>query len=192
MRARLNLATNPLGSNRRFTVGASIVGSVAVVLMFVLAWHAYESRRGDTEFRAREADLLSQISVLQQHRAELDDYFNRPDTVKERELSSYLNSLIEQRSFPWTKVFMDLERTLPEGVHVVSIEPRLVGDQIQLSLTVAAVNDQDKLKFLMALENSPEFSQLQVLSESRPTGPVGGQPTTDQVELRLTAWYSTI
>jgi Tfp pilus assembly protein PilN len=189
MRARLNLATNPLVSNRRFTLGASIIGTVAVVMMFVLAWHAYESRRGDTEFRTRQADLLAQISTLQAHRDDLDAYFNQPDTVKRRELSGYLNSLIEQRSFPWTKVFMDLERTLPEGVHVVSIEPRLVGNQIQLSLTVAAVSDDTKLKFLKALESSPEFSQLQVLSESRPNNPQAG---TDQVELKLTAWYSTI
>jgi hypothetical protein len=84
---------------------------------------------------------------------------------------------------------MDLERTLPEGVHVVSIEPRLVGDQVQLSLTVAAVSDDTKLKFLKALEDSAEFSQLEVLSESRPSNPQAG---TDQVELKLTAWYSTI
>jgi Tfp pilus assembly protein PilN len=189
MRARLNLATNPLVSNRRFTLGASIIGSVAVVVMFALAWHLYESRRGDTQFRAREADLLAQISILQTHRNELDAYFNRPETVQRRELAGYLNSLIEQRSFPWTKVFMELETTLPEGVHVVSIEPRLVGDQVQLSLTVEAVNDEAKYKFVKALESSPEFSQLQVLSDTRPTGPQAG---SDQVELRLTAWYSTI
>ncbi|MGB6199688.1 MAG: hypothetical protein WBF35_09085, partial [Candidatus Acidiferrales bacterium] len=81
-----------------------------------------------------------------------------------------------------------LERTLPAGVHVVIIQPSLVGGQIQLSLTVAAVSDEAKLQFLKALESSPEFSRLQVLSESRPTNPVG----MDQVELRLTAWYSTI
>ncbi|MGB6430170.1 MAG: hypothetical protein WBF06_06265 [Candidatus Acidiferrales bacterium] len=192
MRARLNLATAPLVSNRRFTVGASIIGSVAIVVMFVLAWDAYQARRGDTEFRQRQAELVTQISALQAHHDELAAYFNRPDTVKDRELSGYLNSLIEQRSFPWTKVFMDLEHTLPEGVHVVSIEPRLEGDQVQLSLTIGAIDDEAKLKFLKALESSPEFSQLQVLSETRPTRPPGGQAEPDQVELRLTAWYSTI
>jgi Tfp pilus assembly protein PilN len=83
---------------------------------------------------------------------------------------------------------MDLERTLPEGVHVLSIEPRLVGDQIELSLTVGASSDESKLKFIEALESSPEFSRLQVLSESRPENQEG----SDQVQLKLTAWYSTI
>ena len=83
---------------------------------------------------------------------------------------------------------MDLERTLPEGVHVLSIQPSLVGDQIRLSLTVGAASDDTKLKFYKALENSPNFSRLEVLSESRPSNPQG----PDQVESRLTAWYSTI
>jgi Tfp pilus assembly protein PilN len=188
MRARLNLATSPLVSNRRFTVGALIVGSVAVVAMFVFAIHAYTAQRGDSECRARQAALLDQINVLQAHRDELSAYFNQPDAVERRDLSGYLNGLIEQRSFPWTKVFMDLERTLPEGVHVLSIEPRLVGDQIELSLTVGASSDESKLKFIEALESSPEFSRLQVLSESRPENQEG----SDQVQLKLTAWYSTI
>jgi type IV pilus assembly protein PilN len=188
MRARLNLATNPLVSNRRFTVGASIIGSIAVIVMFVLAWTAYASRRGDTEFRARQADLDSQIAVLQAHRDDLAAYFNAPDTVQKRELAGYLNDLIAQRSFPWTKVFMDLERILPDGVHVVTIQPTLVGDQIQLSMTMGALSDDAKLKFYKALESSPEFSHFAVLSESKPNIPGG----IDQVEFRLTALYSTI
>lgn len=188
MRARLNLATNPLLSNRRFTVAASIVGSAAVIAMFWLAWHAYQARRGDTEFRARQAALLGEISTLQAHRDDLDAYFNSPDTVKRRELSGYLNGLIAQRSFPWTKLFMDLEQTLPEGVHVVTIQPNLVNGQIQLTMTAAAVDDASKLKFYKAIENSPEFSRFSVLSESRPSNPQG----MDQVEMRLTALYSTI
>jgi Tfp pilus assembly protein PilN len=187
MRARLNLATNPLVSNRRFTLGASVIGVAAVAVMFVLSFHLYEARRGDAEFRARQAALVQQIDALQAHRDELAMYFNRPDSVKDRELAGYLNGLIAQRSFPWTKVFMDLERTLPEGVHVISIQPSLVGDQIQLNMTLGAVNDDAKLRFYKALETSPEFSRLQVYSETRPSTP----QSQDQVELRLTAWYST-
>ncbi|MGD0841345.1 MAG: PilN domain-containing protein [Candidatus Acidiferrales bacterium] len=190
MRARLNLATLPLVSHRRFTVGASIVGSVAIVVMFVLAGNAYRSWRGDTEFRTRQAELLSEIAVLQQHHDELNAYFKRPDTVARGELANYLNGLIEERSFPWTKVFQDLEQTLPDGVHVVSIQPTLVNGEIRLSLSVEAVNDDAKLKFLKALESSPEFSRLQVQSESKPTNAQGVGP--DQVDLKLTAWYSTI
>jgi len=188
MKARLNLSTTPLVSNRRFIVGSAIIGSLALIAMLLLATRAYKSWRADRDFRVREQQLNSAIAQLQAHRDELDAYFNKPQTVKRRELASYLNGLIEQRSFPWTKVFMDLEQSLPAGVHVVSIEPKLVGDEVQLSLVISASSDEAKLKFLQALESSPAFSKLQVLSESRPTR--GGD--SDDVHVTLTTWYSTI
>jgi Tfp pilus assembly protein PilN len=188
MKARLNLSTVPLVSHRRFSAGSAAVGILALSAMLWLSTHAYEVWRSDREFRSRQQQLTSDIARLQAHRDELDAYFNRPENVKRRELAGYLNGLIEQRSFPWTKVFMDLEQSLPAGVHVVSIEPKLVGDEVQLRLIVEASSDDTKLKFLQAIESSPVFSRLEVQSESRPTREEGG----DEVRVELTTWYSTI
>ncbi len=194
MKARLNLSTTPLVSNRRFSVGSAAIGFFALLAMLLLATYAYKAWRADREFRVRQQQLDSDIARLQSHRDELDAYFNRPETVKRRELASYLNGLIEQRSFPWTKVFMDLEQSLPAGVHVVSIEPKLVGDEVQLALVVGATSDEAKLKFLQTIESSPVFSRLQVLSETRGTRnqPNQGDQGSDEVRVSLTTWYSTI
>ena len=108
--------------------------------------------------------------------------------MKRRQRAAYLNALIEQRAFPWIKIFMDLERILPEGARVVSIEPKLEGDNVQLRVLVGATSDESKLKFLKALETSPEFSNIQLLSESRPQRP----DQTDRVMLDLVAQYSVI
>ena len=115
-------------------------------------------------------------------------FFENPDTVQRRQRAAYLNSLIQQRAFPWIKIFMDLERILPEGVRVVSIEPKLAGDNVQLTFLVGAMSDESKLKFLKALESSPEFSHIELLSESRPTR----RGATDRVMLALQAQYSVI
>jgi hypothetical protein len=85
---------------------------------------------------------------------------------------------------------MDLERILPEGVRVVSIEPKLAGDAVQLTVLVGAMSDESKLKFLKALEQAPEFSHIQLLSETRPTAIRAEQ--TDRVMLSLQAQYSVI
>jgi type IV pilus assembly protein PilN len=108
--------------------------------------------------------------------------------VQRRQRAAYLNSLIQQRAFPWMKIFMDLERILPEGVRVVSIEPKLEGDTVQLTVLVGAMSDESKLKFLKALEKSPEFSHIELLSESRPAR----VEQTDRVMLSLQAQYSVI
>src|SRR5712692_9246527 len=124
MKGRLNLATTPLESKRRFTVSTSLIGTLAILGFFLLSWNAYRVWRADKVSRTRQAALESQIASLQQQRQGLAAFFDQPETVKRRQRAAYLNALIQQRAFPWIKIFMDLESILPEGVRVVSIEPK--------------------------------------------------------------------
>ena len=188
MKVRLNLATSPLESNRRFVVGASALGIFGMLALFLLSGHAYRVWSNDRQAHARETALEKQIQVLKQQRQSLATFFEQADTVKRRQRAAYLNGLIEQRAFPWIKIFMDLERTLPQGVRIVSIEPKLSGDNVQIKLTVGATTDEGKLKFLKMLETSQEFSNLQLLTESRPSR----QDQPDRVTLELQAIYSSI
>jgi type IV pilus assembly protein PilN len=188
MKVRLNLSTSPLESNRRFALGAGVIGTIAVVALLVLSYRTYSVWRSDKALRARQDGLELQIAKLQQQRQGLSAFFENPETVQRRQRAAYLNSLIQQRAFPWIKIFMDLERILPEGVRVVSIEPKLEGDTLKLTFLVGALSDESKLKFLKALEKSPEFSHIELLSESRPTR----AEQFDRVMLSLQAQYSVI
>ncbi len=188
MKVRLNLSTSPLESNRRFTLGASVVGTIAVLALLVLTYRTYSVWKSDKDLSARQDALELQIAKLQQQRQALSVYFENPGTVQRRQRAAYLNSLIQQRAFPWIKIFMDLERILPVGVRVVSIEPKLQGDSLQLTFLVGALSDEDKLKFLKALESSPEFSHIELLSETHPER----ADQNDRVMLSLTAEYSVI
>lgn len=188
MKVRLNLSTTPLVSNRRFAVGAGLVGTVAILVLLVLAVSTFSVWRRDKALSAQQEALQLQIGRLQQQRQGLSDFFENPQTVQRRQRAAYLNSLIQQRAFPWIKIFMDLERILPEGVRVVSIEPKLEGDTVKLQVLVGALSDESKLKFLKALESSPEFSHIELLSETRPNRP----EVTDRVMLALQAQYSVI
>ena len=188
MKVRLNLATSPLESNRRFALGAIVIGGLAFIALLVLSQRAYSVWSSDRAFRIRQDALQTQVAALQQQRQNLSAFFQNAETVKRRQRAAYLNSLIQQRAFPWIKIFMDLERILPEGSRVVSIEPELVGDNVQLKVLIGAVNDESKLKFLKALEGSAQFSHIQLLSETRPARP----DETDRVMLILQAQYSVI
>jgi len=188
MKVRLNLSTAPLESNRRFALGATVIGTIAVVGLLLLSYRTYSDWRSDKSLRARQDALELQIAKLQQQRQELSTFFENPQTVARRQRAAYLNALIQQRAFPWIKIFMDLERILPEGVRVVSIEPKLANDTVQLTVLVGAMSDESKLKFLKALERSPEFSHIELLSESRPAR----ADQFDRVLLSLQAQYSVI
>jgi hypothetical protein len=87
-------------------------------------------------------------------------------------------------------MFMDLERILPGGVRVISIEPKQVSGHVEVKLTVGAVNDEAKLKFLHALEESKQFTEMQVRNERAPG--TGNNPGGDQKVIQLITLYSRI
>ena len=186
MKVRLNLATVPLEKNRPFVVFSLAIGGIGLLAMALLSWNVYTVRRANTAIRLEQARIETDMQVLRRHRAGLESFFNRPETVQRRELSSFLNGLIAQRAFPWTQIFMDLERTLPDGVRIVSIDPHLSEDHLELRLTIGAKTDDGKLKFLKALEDSRAFSSIEVLGETR----TGGKGGDDQVMMSLNARYS--
>ena len=187
MKIRLNLATSPLESDRRFIVGSATAGIAGVLAMALLAWNAYSVWRSNADYRSQELQISGEMDRLRGERRELEAFFNRPETVQRRDLAAFFNSMIAQRAFPWTKIFMDLEKSLPAGARVINVEPTLVGDHVELRLAVEALSDPAKLQFLRALENSSEFSQIQLLSERR-----SQQAAEGPIVLSLSARYSVI
>jgi len=79
-------------------------------------------------------------------------------------------------------------RALPPGVRVVTISPRLKDGRADIQFTVGAMNDDAKIKFLKALEQSKSFAEIRVVSERHEDL----QSSADKVLMELTARYMTI
>ena len=190
MKTSFNLATSPLENNRRFIAGALAIGIVAVAALVFLSVHAVEARRANRAMRGDIGRLEDQIRASQREQERMRLAFKDPKTVEVMERSQFLNNLIEQRTFPWTKMFADLEKILPPGVRVVSISPQMdKKGRVKVMLVISAVNDEQKMKFLRAMVSSPAFSDMQVTQESRPQqGPTG---SGGAVLLTLDAHYAT-
>lgn len=188
MKVRLNLATVPLESHRRFLVGAVLAGTVGLA---GLLWFSYDVARTWRANRAERAEIAryqERLERMSEERQQLAGFFAAPKTREVMDRAAFINSLIDQRSFPWTKIFTDLEQALPPGVRVISIAPKMEKGQVELELVIGAVSDAAKLQFLDALERLPDFSSIQVRAERRTTRP--GE--ADQVELELVAVYSSL
>ena len=188
MKLQLNLATAPQQNNRPFLVGTLLAGTLGIVVFILLAHAAYQSWRASRDLRADISRLEGQIRNDRQQRQMLATYFRSPAAQNVLDRSAFLNSLIAERSFPWTKVFTDLEQTLPPGVRVVSISPTLVNGRAEVTLEVGADGDTSKIKFLEAMEKSSVFTGMVVKDEKR----VDQAGAPDKLVLNLTVWYSTI
>jgi type IV pilus assembly protein PilN len=182
MQVRLNIATKPLESHRRFLAGAGLFALLGGIIFFALGWHVYSTLRAQEALRLKEQENNRRAALLQSRRKDLDEFFARPENARLKERSSFVNGIIDERSFDWTQMFMDLEKIMPVGVHVVSIQPQLVKDHMFVRLTVAATTDESKIKFLHAMENSTAFSNVELLSVH------GAQNSGDQA-LELNAIY---
>jgi type IV pilus assembly protein PilN len=186
MKVRLNLATKAQETHRRFLVGAGLTAFVAGIVLLGLGWHVYSVRKVDEEIRARTQRMQEETALLVRQRNDLDRFFTLPENRGLHEQADFVNSIIDAGSFNWTQMFMDLEHVLPGGVHVVSIEPHQVGGHVEVKLTVGADNDEAKLKFLRALEESKVFTGVILDKEVVP----GQTPGGDQKVLQLNVVYS--
>jgi Tfp pilus assembly protein PilN len=190
MYVRLNLATKPLVSHRRFLVGAGAIGFVGSVLFVVLGWHFYSLRKADEDYRARLGKIQVEMDRLQEQRNDLEKFYDRPQNQDLQERAKFIDQVIDARSFNWTKMFMDLEHTLPPGVHVVRIEPKLENGSVAVKLVVGASSQDAKLGLLKAFEGSKSFSHVELLSMELPRQ--GSVPGGDLLTIEFSAVYTGI
>jgi type IV pilus assembly protein PilN len=187
LKVRLNLATKALETHRRFLAISGAIGVVAGIFFLALGWHVYSVRKADEALRVKVAALRQEMIGLEQQRNELERFFAQPENAKLHERSAFLNTLIDEQSLNWTQMFMDLEKILPAGVRVTSIEPAHEKGRVTVKLTVGASSDEAKLKFLHALEKSPAFTHVELINERVNTSATAGG---DRMEMQLTAVYS--
>lgn len=189
MKVRLNLSTKPLETHRRFLGSAGVIGAVAALFFLGLGWHVYSVRKADEKFRVKVATVRQEMAGLEEQRKDLEAFFAQPENGKLHDRSAFLNTLIDQQSLNWTQMFMDLEKILPAGVRLISIEPRHDKGRVEVKLVVGAMNDDTKLKFLHALENSRSFSNVELIAEKNASV---GPGSINRLEVELKAVYARI
>ena len=192
MKVRLNLATKALETHRRFLVGSSLVVFFAVAAFLGLGWYVYSARGAQAELRARTEKTNLEMAKLELQRKDLERYFGQKDIAELHDRAAFINTILDARAFNWTLMFMDLERILPGGVRVISIEPKQVSGRVELKLTVGTVNDEAELKFEHALEESKAFTDVRIQHVGTPnsSGNQGGNQNADQKIVQLTTVYS--
>jgi hypothetical protein len=171
-----------------------VLGFIAFVALLILSQKVYSTWSANRAVRADISRIETQIGHDEVRQRQFGQYFDTPEAKQVLDRSSFLNSLIEARSFPWPKLFEDLGQALPSGVRIVNIAPRLEGGRAQVKLTIAAMDDESKVKFIRALEASNVFSDVHVRDEKyvEPASNRSGAESMDRMTVTIEATYSTI
>ena len=123
MRISVNLATRPFVELRpRLAMLRLAMVALALLAVGLGFWLHSLSVRADAANAQMDA-LVRQTADYQQERARDEAKMHQPQNMGVLGRSQFLNALFAHKSFSWTAVLMDLERVLPPGVQVTSIEP---------------------------------------------------------------------
>ena len=159
MRVPINLASQPY-QNLRPLYSAAGVALALLVLLAMLVSNKMQRSTDETRLSTQEIQRLDgEMVKLRQEQLTLKQWLGNPQVQEIRDHSTFLNSLIARKSLSWTKLFMDLEKVLPDRVQVVAIRPSMnESERARLNLTLAAPAVEPLVEFLKKLESSPQFS----------------------------------
>jgi len=165
MKVTLNLAT---ASSARVRYGLSwaiptaVVGLAFLVVLCVMAvgnFRAYRRvSRSGAEERAEEAGMREKEAAL---RRELE----RPQLREIYRQTGFINGVIDRRRFALTDLVDKVTKLLPANVRLDGLSLTNVGKDRILRLAVAAQSEEEIEKFLVNLEDSPDFTEVTILNQ---------------------------
>ena len=186
MRLDINLASQPYEDARQFWMRwGTAVGAVGLLTLVLLALDitGWVNARRD---RASIAQKRAMIADRDRLRASAEEFLNRQENRNTRDMSQFLNQLIERKAFSWTRVLENLEKVMPPRDHLMSINPELDEDnQLGLKMTVAGDSRDRAIELARRMEESRRFSQTNIISERSEQSTTGDTEQFDIVAIYI-------
>jgi hypothetical protein len=158
---RTNLSTRPFYNDR--LIHALLI-ALAIVALALTAYNAsrivsLRGGQGEAGLRAERAEAraveMNRAAVT--IRGALKPKDLEATAVDAREV----NDIIAGRTFSWTDLFNQLEKTLPDDVRILSITPRVERDgRMLIAMVVVARQAEDVDAFVSRLEATKTFARL--------------------------------
>jgi cell division protein FtsB len=165
----LNLSTRPFPAYRLTNIALVLVLIVLAVLSVWQVQGFYEYSDRARPIRAQEQETRIEADALAKRVSELASKLDRPESTAKLNEISFLNHIILQKEFSWTRLVGVLEEMVPENVHLTTLVPDIAENgKITLQLGVRARTMADVTRFLEHVEKSqPLFEEVTVRVEAK-------------------------
>jgi type IV pilus assembly protein PilN len=166
MKLSINLATRPFVELRpllaRLRLAMAVLALLAIGLGFWVSSLAQRARVATEQMDAVKA----RIAAVNAERAGNEARMRQPQNRSILDRAVFLNKLFTEKAFSWTSVMMDLERVLPAGVQVTSIEPNITKEG-DVTIRLRVTGERDKaIQLVRNLERSQHFSDARLAGET--------------------------
>ena len=170
MRIGINLASQPFRRDRPVAVGAALLSAALLVMLGALVWLARVDREQLKDSRAELVRLERQVRALESEEANQEAVLRRSENAEVLERSVFLNALLYRKGISWTRIFADLEKTLPYNVRLISVRPSVnAQNQVTLDMVVGSEAPEPVIGLLKALQDSPVFGMVYLHSSLPPS-----------------------
>jgi type IV pilus assembly protein PilN len=181
MRISLNLATRPfveirplLARLRLAMLGLTLLAIGLIVGLNVLKAKADAATAQMDALKSQTADYQNRMMANERR-------MRQPENRAVLERAQFLNELFAKKSFSWTAVMMDLERVLPTGVQVTSIEPSITKEgDVNIRLRISGERERG-VELIRNLEKSRRFLAPKLTNETLQSNQTSGGASISQL-----------
>jgi type IV pilus assembly protein PilN len=170
MKIPINLASQPFRRDRAMLAASAAIGAALVLTLGGLIYLYLADRAESAELRAELYQLDRRISASAAEQAGLEAILRKPENSTVLELSVFINTLLYHKGISWSRLFSDLEETIPYDVKLISLVPSINSqNKVVLDISVAAKEPVALLEFAKALEKSAVFLYVYPHNTQPPT-----------------------
>jgi type IV pilus assembly protein PilN len=196
MRISVNLATKPFIELRplfaRLRLAMGVLLALAIGLGFWL--HVLQGKAAASQAKMNE--LVAKTKGYQQELRLNEARMRQPQNKSVLDRAQFLNAVFAEKSFSWTAVMMDLEKVLPTGVQVTSIDP-VISKEGVVNIRLRVSGDRDRgVLLLRNLETSQRFIDPRLVGEAAQTaegrGTVAATVGPPGVEFEIISGYNPL
>jgi Tfp pilus assembly protein PilN len=194
----LNLATQPFVNRRRFYTLSGAAASVLILTLAVLSVIFTRNFRNEIGIRKQMTTMRQEIERLDTEQQRIEEFLKRPESSDILDRNDFLNTLIREKAVSWTRIFMDLEKVMPDRVQTLALHPspQIPGKEsgknvssvpaswdgplvMELRLQIASENFDSMVKLVRNMEKSPFTKPVVGSTNPKPeTGQAGAFPSS--------------
>ena len=170
MKIAINLASEPFRRDRPMLIASAAVALLMVISLGALIYLAVIDRGAIRRDYLAQAQLDRELKRVTSDKRKIDAEVRRTENSDVLEQSVLINELLLRKGISWTRIFADLEKTLPPNVLITQIKPQVNNNnQILLEMTVASATAEPLTIFEMKIEASDVFSRPSITVAQAPT-----------------------
>ena len=170
MKIPINLASQPFRRDRTLVAASIVVVMALAAVLISLVWFILGGRDQLAGMHQEIARLNRQIHDVSTEQTRLEGIMRQPQNASVLEWSVLINTLIYQKAISWSRLFSDLEKSLPYDVKVVAIHPQVdTLNHVKLDMTLGSDKPDSVIQAIRALEESAAFGTVRLISTRPPT-----------------------